>query len=256
MHLVYFDESGNTGLDFDNSEQPVFYLGALIVPVSTWQALERDLVTSLAAHLPELASADEEVHATDIRNGSKACKGIKLERRLALRDDWLAIATRHQLKFAGQSVLKRAFKSWLPREWGHGIKVHPQIAAFPMLASCINTYLCEIASLGLFISDENEQVTRDIEKSLKTLRLADGPLRLSQVVEKGFFIDSKKSRVLQLCDLCTLYARKNSENEYAEVEAKPNDANGISAVQALTITSDRKKEAVLAWLKEQHAEKK
>jgi hypothetical protein len=51
----------------------------------------------------------------------------------------------------------------------------------------------------------------DIEKSIKVLRGAAGSLRLAQIVEKGFFIDSEKSRVLQLCDLCALSVRKKEE---------------------------------------------
>lgn len=32
MHLVYLDESGNTGKDRKDSQQPVFVLAAMIVP--------------------------------------------------------------------------------------------------------------------------------------------------------------------------------------------------------------------------------
>ena len=48
--------------------------------------------------------------------------------------------------------------------------------------------------LGMFISDENKEIVRDVEKSIKVLRGMEGTLRLSQIVEKGFFIDSAKSR--------------------------------------------------------------
>ncbi len=43
MHLIYLDESGNTGGNLGDSEQPVFLLGALMVPEECWQDLERDL---------------------------------------------------------------------------------------------------------------------------------------------------------------------------------------------------------------------
>jgi len=43
LHLVYLDESGNTGTNLNDTEQPIFLLAALIVPEAVWQPLERDL---------------------------------------------------------------------------------------------------------------------------------------------------------------------------------------------------------------------
>ena len=51
MHLVYLDESGNTGTDLKNAQQPVFALAALIVPEACWQSLEQELLSTLRALL-------------------------------------------------------------------------------------------------------------------------------------------------------------------------------------------------------------
>ena len=52
MHLVYLDESGNTGKDLKDLQQPVFVLAALIVPETCWQNLEADLEMSLRSYFP------------------------------------------------------------------------------------------------------------------------------------------------------------------------------------------------------------
>ena len=39
MHLVYFDESGNTGHRLDDPDQPIFLLGALAAAVLTAASL-------------------------------------------------------------------------------------------------------------------------------------------------------------------------------------------------------------------------
>jgi hypothetical protein len=39
MHLIYLDESGQTGTNLRDTVQPVFVLGALVVPESCWLAL-------------------------------------------------------------------------------------------------------------------------------------------------------------------------------------------------------------------------
>ena len=36
MHFIYLDESGNTGNNLNDVTQPIFVLGALIVPEEKW----------------------------------------------------------------------------------------------------------------------------------------------------------------------------------------------------------------------------
>jgi hypothetical protein len=73
---------------------------------------------------------------------------------------------------------------------------------------------------------------------------------LGQIVEKGFFIDSKTSRVLQLCDLCALSARK-MEEERTGVPIKGFDRNGITLIEPLIHRGNEAFVDVLAWLAEQ-----
>jgi hypothetical protein len=70
MHLVYIDESGNTGVNLNDAQQPLFVLAALIVPESCWLELERDLEQALVQLCPALAEIAAEIHATDLRRGS------------------------------------------------------------------------------------------------------------------------------------------------------------------------------------------
>ena len=43
MILVYLDESGNSGNNLTHPQQPLFCLAALLVPESSWVAVEADL---------------------------------------------------------------------------------------------------------------------------------------------------------------------------------------------------------------------
>ena len=36
MYLMYADESGNTGTDYDNKEQPIFVLGSVSLEHTNW----------------------------------------------------------------------------------------------------------------------------------------------------------------------------------------------------------------------------
>ena len=252
MHLIYLDESGNTGNNLADSEQPVFLLGALIVPEGCWQALERDLETDLEQRFPAIASAGAEMHSSDLRAGRGVFKGVSVPDRIALRDAWLQIALKHDLKFVNRSIEKKKFQRWVHATFGSGVSINPYIAAFPLVALVVNEYLAKLPekALGIFISDENKEIVADIEKSIKQLRLSAGPLRLSQVVEKVFFIDSAKSRILQLCDLCVFSARKREEARW-KGPAKSFDQEGINLVDRLAHKGNEQIWDVLAWLAEQ-----
>lgn len=75
-------------------------------------------------------------------------------------------------------------------------------------------------------------MARDVEKAIRLLRVEPSALRLSQIIEKGFFIESDKSLFLQLCDLCAFSARRLEEQK-AGVPVKALDENCIPWVKPL-----------------------
>jgi len=104
--------------------------------------------------------------------------------------------------------------------------------------------------LGIFISDENREVVSDVEKAIRILRGTTGVLQLSQIVEKGFFIESGKSLVLQLCDLCVYSARRKEEQKLG-MPVKPLDQGGIPLIELLIYLGDERLADVNAWLEQQ-----
>ena len=254
MHLVYFDESGNTGNNLNDSQQPVFVLGALLVPAASWQGVEQALEASLQRRFPAIHRDEEEVHAGDLRNGSRMFKGVAIEDRVGLRDDWMSIAARHSLRFVFRSIVKKRYEEWLHTQFGEGVSINPHIAAFALLANVVNDHLTQEQSLGIFISDENKEIVRDVEKAIRSLRLTKGPLQLSQVIEKGFFIDSKKSRILQLADMCVLHARKHEEAKLG-LPAKDFDRGVGIKLEGLLLKQNERFRDVIAWLKQQRSDR-
>ena len=149
-------------------------------------------------------------------------------------------------------IAKKRFHAWITSTFGTGVRINPYVAAFPLIARVIDEYLASLpgSALGMFISDENKEIVRDVEKSIKVLRGMDGSLRLSRIVEKGFFIDSAKSRILQLCDLCVFSARKREERMYG-MTGKSVDDNGIALLEPLIQSGNESLIDVLTWLTEE-----
>lgn len=233
MHLIYFDESGNTGSNLDDKQQPIFVLAGLIIPDRVWSNVEQELENVIATYFPHPRRENFEIHGTDIRSGRKDFKNMRVDDRVALRDAWFHVARRYNLKLVYRAVVKSDFQNWL-QYWGSTGAINPHVIVFRLVAQIINRYLQDlpINELGIFISDENKEVTYDVEQSVRMLRELPGTLQLDRVIEKGFFIESSKSLMLQLCDLCVLSARKREEQK-AGLSIKAIDQSGIDGIEQL-----------------------
>jgi hypothetical protein len=204
MHLIYLDESGNSGRNLNDPQQPVFVLCGLIVPESQWQQLEGLLSAAIVKHWAGPRPDDFEIHAADLINPkTEYVRSVNPSGRLAFMEEWLAIAARQGLKLVFRAIVKQKYVRWLNSRFGAGVFINPHVAALGLVSQVINSHLKRLPGtpLGMLISDENHAVARDVDKAIQVLRGADGPVRLTQIIEKGFFIQSHKSLVLQLCDL-------------------------------------------------------
>lgn len=257
MHLIYFDESGNTGNNLNDSQQPVFVLCALAVPEVKWLEIEQELHTEIEKIYPSPRPDDFEIHATELMSGRGWCKSIPLANRIAFRDAWFSVAVKHELKIIYRAIVKKRFERWIHSTFGTGIAINPHVAAFPLVARVVDDWLKALpgSPLGIFISDENKEIVRDVEKSIKVLRGIEGTLKLCQVIEKGFFIDSSKSVVLQLCDLCALTLRKKEEAK-AGFSDNPLHHSGNALLEPLVHRGDEAFQDVLAWISAEEKKKR
>ena len=252
MYLIYLDESGNTGNNLQETQQPVFVLAALLVPEEKWQRLETALQAEIDRFFPSPRPGDFEVHASELINPRGFFRSFPIQHRLDFYKSWMAIAEKHELKVIHRAIVKKRFARWLLDTFGTGIIINPHVAAFPLVAQVINDYLRSLSGppLGILISDENKDVMRHIENAIRLLRFDQGTLRLSQIIEKGFFIDSDKSLLLQLCDLCAFCLRRMEEQK-AGLPIKALDQPCIPWVKPLVHRGAEPLGDVLSWLQEQ-----
>ena len=252
MHLIYLDESGNTGVDLNNAHQPVFVLGALLVPEDKWLSLETDLTALVENSFPAPRPAQFELHATELVNPRGYCRQFGIPQRMAFYRQALQLAAKHRLRFVYRAIVKKKFARWLEYTFGAGVLINPHVAAFSLVAQVVQELLKSIpgAPLGIFISDDNREVAPDVEKSIRVLRRDNSTLRLGQIIEKGFFIDSRSSLPLQLCDLCT-YAARRREEHLAGFTVKALDKECILWLDPLIHRGNESFTDVMAWLESQ-----
>ena len=136
--------------------------------------------------------------------------------------------------------------------FGTGVAINPHIAAFALVARVVDDWLKAQpgSPLGILISDDNREVVRDVEKLIRVLRGIEGSLKLRQVVEKGFFIDSSTSLMVQLCDLIAFNLRKMEETA-AGLRVPSLHQDAIELIQPLIHRGDEALQDVVAWLSEE-----
>jgi uncharacterized protein DUF3800 len=252
MHLVYFDETGNSGNNLDEVAQPIFVLGALIVPEQVWMPLEADLLAAVERHCPSPRPEEFEIKASELHNPRGYFRDLPMALRFALRAELFAIARKHGLRFVYRAIEKRRYKKWMVQSFGGGVVINPHVAAFPLIARVVDDYLQNSpgSPLGVLIFDENRDVVTDVEKSHRLLRSQEGVLKLKQIIEKAFFIDSRSSLPLQLCDLC-VYAARRKEELRTGFPVKPYNQDCVPLVEPLIHRGEEKFPDVIAWLAEQ-----
>ncbi len=253
MHLIYFDESGNSGGNLADPQQPVFVLCALIVPEQKWQSLETALAAAVEQSWPQPRPAGFEIHATELINPkTDFFRKATPDHRLAFMGAWLKLAVQHDLKLVFRAINKQQYARWLNQTFGAGVSINPHVAALALVAQVINSHLRKLPGtpLGIFISDENHQVARDVDKAIRLLRGAEGSVRLTQIIEKGFFVESHNSLAIQLCDLCAYVIRRHEEVRLGR-KSKPVDGELWKLVEPLVTIGDEKFRDVVGWLESQ-----
>jgi Protein of unknown function (DUF3800) len=85
MYLIYFDESGQTGINYGDAAQPIFVLAALVVPENVWLPIEKSLEALIKQFFPQCPEGTE-IHAKALRNGEGFFRKEKVEKRLDFID--------------------------------------------------------------------------------------------------------------------------------------------------------------------------
>jgi hypothetical protein len=213
MILVYIDESGDTGHNLSDKQQPVFVLGALIVPQSKWKELEQQFHAIIVSFFGADALDTFELHTMDLVSRRGLFKPLSLEQTKLFRDKCLKLTQKLDIKIVYRSIEKKEFQKFCEKNYGKGISIAPYIMALPFVCTRINEIIKAANDLGILIFDEHHNLL-EIEKSLRTLRLdASSALQAEHLIEQGFFVDSSRSEALQLVDLVLYYIRKFEENK-------------------------------------------
>jgi hypothetical protein len=223
MHFYYIDESGCTGEDLNNAQQPVFVAGGIIVRDEGWNKTKEQFAAIINEYFGDHVPNGFELHAHDLLspNGQGYFHGHQRDRRIALAHSILDLVAErvHQTCYLAvdKSKLSAALeaelrsKAYLPRR-------APYTLAYDYLVSVYEWFTKERlgrSARGMVIADTKVGYEADVA-TITHFRRFESPAkqRVKRLTEFTYAVDSHKNPMIQISDLVCFTTRK-----FLEVDA-------------------------------------
>lgn len=220
MYILYADESGNTGTDYDNKEQPIFVLGGLIIEDKKWHEINRIFNKEKVKICAELEYT--EIHASEFFNSSKKSIFDKFDWRdnLATIEKLIDLILSLDISFQYIAIDKKTFKRSINDVFGNSIKIDPYIYAFGLLYDKISNYLHDKKNKGLIFLDDILTIPEQLQNIYPVLSKNN-----TTIIENAMFLKSKDTNFIQIADIFAFYVNKyicikRKYKKYSEIKEK------------------------------------
>ncbi|MHC4552071.1 MAG: DUF3800 domain-containing protein, partial [Planctomycetota bacterium] len=219
MHFFYLDESGDTGTNLEDKDQPIFVLSGISVADEKWNKTQEAITAIYSGYFEGTVPCNFELHATELlcRSGEGFFKGHDIDKRLGLVDSMLNLLAErghdvHYFAIEKKVLAEADYEHVMP----YNNKI-PYYCSFDYLITYINWHMQKNlgrTSRGLIVLDWKEEFHEGIEKIIHNRRY-EGALsqRIKRVVEFSYPVDSQKNPMVQFSDLIALCLRRFLEIE-------------------------------------------
>lgn len=235
MHFFYLDETGCSGGNLQDNQEPIFVLGGISVKDQGWNKTYQEFEKILLEYfqIPELP-ATFELHANHLLspNGEGEFLGHSRARRNKLCLDILKLITDRSHKVHFLAIDKKTLN-----EKGSGDEIEhfdtkqPYLLCYDYLVSYIEEYSKKYlghTARAMLIIDIKDQYLTEIEAITRHRRfLAPKTKRLKWLVEFTYPVDSVKHPMIQFSDLTIFCVRKFLEIEAGYRDEWPDEAKSF-----------------------------
>jgi len=203
MHLLYLDESGNTGTDYDNKQQPIFVLGGLIVDEKDWHYIDEDFKNKITKISPLFS--EHEIHTNELFNSSKKSVFYNTDwkENIKVLEKLVKAIVSYDIKFIFNAIDKKEFKSEITELWGNAFKIDPYLHSYQLMLSSLRySYENKENKIILFM-DKIINISEELKDHFYPANY-----KTNVFIEKENFIDSKYSTFIQMVDVFSFYINK------------------------------------------------
>ena len=214
MYLTYFDDTGGTGQNYADAQQPVQGLCSVSIDESKWQSVEKDCRNIVAKYFPSqidsfLKSKTFELHAAAIYHGVGAFRQLPFSERLQLLYDIVEIIVANELPVTGVYVEKDRAAEILPQfSRVEGVDNLDNLL-FIMLYVHLDVHLAisDGPNRTILIGDHDSVKPGQAEQFEDLFNQSDA--RGGHVLESVRFVDSHRSFGIQLADAAAYLVRRS-----------------------------------------------
>lgn len=219
MHFFYMDESGDTGANLTDKDQPIFVLGGISLRDEGWNKTHAEWEKRIISYFGGNVPTGFEMHSCDLLSpeGEGFFEGHAIERRLDLANQAidLILERKHDVHLIAFNKARMA-----ENECGSDLNFDPKIP-YLLGFDYLITYINEVvksnlgqSARGMIILDEKEEHMPKVEEVFYHRRFEDiKSHRVKWIVEFASAVDSVKNPMIQLSDLVILCARRFLEIE-------------------------------------------
>lgn len=199
MELLYLDESGSTGLDFDNKNQPFFVLAGVSVSDKNWHKINDYFEKEKIKIYPDFQ--DIEIHTNELYNSNKKSHFYKNDWKynFEILEKLVDLISNLDIKLCSTLLYKPAYK----KHFGNNIIVDPYLYSFAVTYEKFNSYLIKNNDYGITFCDELKKMEESLEVLYPRLKCDN-----KNVIERTFYLNSKKNNFIQIADVCAFYINK------------------------------------------------
>ncbi|MGA2465046.1 MAG: DUF3800 domain-containing protein [Thermodesulfobacteriota bacterium] len=244
MHFYYIDESGDTGPNLDDPDQPVMVIGGVSVRDEGWNATHEALKHCLERFFGGNLPVDFELHADELLSprGDGPFQGVSRDRRNQLCMDVLGLLPDRAHHVHYLAIDKRRMRDTpLGMVLTYNPK-RPYLVGFDYLVTYINWFVkmrLGQSARGMIILDRKEQFHADIERIMRERRFGGAAThRVKWIVEFSYAIDSRRNPMIQFSDLVIYCIRRFVEMENGYHNNWPDETKEFYA-RCYTMIQDR-----------------
>lgn len=219
MHFFYLDESGDTGGNLQDDQQPIFVLAGLSVADKKWNNTKEKLDQIISRYFGGNIPVGFEVHSNELLspNGEGPFLGHDTNDRLNLVRELLGLINElgHYVHyFAIEKSSLMSVNCQFDTVYNNK---HPYLLSFDYLITYMNWHVKENlgqSARGMIVMDEKEEHHESVEGIIHNRRF-DVPnnQKVKWIVEFSYPVDSRKNPMIQLSDLVALCVRRFLEIE-------------------------------------------
>ncbi len=199
MYLIYIDESGSTGNDLDNKNQPFFVLSGICIEDKKWHTINDYFEQEKIKICSDLKNI--EIHTNELFNSNPKSFFYKnyWKDNFIILEKLVDLIASLDIKITNAVVNKKNYK----KHFGNNIIVDPYLYAFAILYNGANKALVEVNDYGIIFCDEIKTMEKSLEILYPRLKTEN-----KNIIERTFYLNSKQNNFIQIADICAFYTNK------------------------------------------------